>query len=29
MISTVKMIPHTDPKEADWQSFWGSYTFGF
>lgn len=29
MISTVKMIPHTDTKEADWQSFWGSYTFGF
>ncbi|WP_158561241.1 DUF4198 domain-containing protein [Emticicia sp. C21] len=29
MISTVYMIPHTNPEEADWQSYWGSYTFGF
>ena len=29
MISTVKMIPNTDNKKADYQSFWGSYTFGF
>ncbi len=29
MISTVKMIPHSNPKEADWHSFWGSYTWGY
>ena len=29
MISTVHMIPNADPKQADWQSYWGSYTFGF
>ncbi len=29
MVSTVRMIPHTNPTEADWQSYWGSYTFGY
>lgn len=29
MVSTVNMVRHTDTKEADWQSYWGSYTFGF
>jgi uncharacterized GH25 family protein len=29
MISTVKMVPHNTRSEADWQSFWGSYTFGY
>ncbi len=29
MISTVQMIPTSDDKAADWQSFWGSYTFGY
>ncbi len=29
MISTVKMIPTTGNQKADYQSFWGSYTFGF
>lgn len=29
MISTVHMIPFTDSEKADWQSYWGSYTFGF
>lgn len=29
MISAVHMIPHTNKSEADWQSFWGSYTFGY
>lgn len=29
MISTVHMVPYTNPAEADWQSYWGSYTFGF
>ncbi|WP_439581911.1 DUF4198 domain-containing protein [Dyadobacter bucti] len=29
MISTVHMTPHTNSTEADWQSYWGSYTFGF
>jgi uncharacterized GH25 family protein len=29
MISTVKMIPHPKPTEADWQSYWGSLVFGF
>lgn len=29
MISTVRMMPVTDSQKADYQSFWGSYTFGF
>ena len=29
MISTVRMIPIIDNPKADYQSFWGSYTFGF
>lgn len=29
MISTVRMIPITDNQKANYQSFWGSYTFGF
>lgn len=29
MISTVHMVPHGQPQEADWQSYWGSYTFGY
>ncbi|TDE17283.1 DUF4198 domain-containing protein [Dyadobacter psychrotolerans] len=29
MISTVHMIPNRNVKKADWQSYWGSYTFGF
>ncbi|CAG5010852.1 hypothetical protein DYBT9275_04829 [Dyadobacter sp. CECT 9275] len=29
MISTVHMIASGKNKEADWQSYWGSYTFGF
>ncbi len=29
MISSVKMVPHANRKEADWQSYWGSYTFGY
>ena len=29
MISTVRMIPIIDSPKADYQSFWGSYTFGF
>lgn len=29
MISTVQMVPNSDTKQADWQSYWGSYTFGF
>lgn len=29
MISTVQMVANSDTKQADWQSFWGSYTFGF
>lgn len=29
MISTVHMIPTPESKQADWQSFWGSYTFGY
>lgn len=29
MISSVHMVPHTNPEEADWQSYWGSYTFGY
>ncbi len=29
MVSTVKMIENANKQEADWQSYWGSYTFGF
>jgi len=29
MVSTVRMVPHDNPAEADWQSYWGSYTFGY
>ncbi|MCW3467225.1 DUF4198 domain-containing protein [Chitinophaga nivalis] len=29
MISSVHMIPYTDAAVADWNSFWGSYTFGY
>lgn len=29
MISAVQMIPHKVAKEADWQSYWASFTFGF
>lgn len=29
MISSVKMIPFQGTGDADWQSFWGSYTFGY
>ncbi|GGM90417.1 hypothetical protein GCM10010967_24290 [Dyadobacter beijingensis] len=29
MISTVHMTPTNNSAEADWQSYWGSYTFGF
>ncbi|WP_160714121.1 DUF4198 domain-containing protein [Chitinophaga solisilvae] len=29
MISSVHMIPDASGEKADWQSFWGSYTFGF
>jgi uncharacterized GH25 family protein len=29
MVSCVNMVPHIKPNEADWQSYWGSYTFGF
>ena len=29
MVSTVHMVPYSKPEEADWQSYWGSYTFGF
>lgn len=29
MISSVHMIAHNNPTEADWQSYWGSYTFGY
>lgn len=29
MISTVHMIATNDHKTADWQSYWGSYTFGY
>jgi len=28
MVSLVKMVPHTDKAAADWQSYWGSLTFG-
>lgn len=28
MVSAVQMVPHTNPDEADWQSYWGSLTFG-
>lgn len=29
MVSSVKMIPFENSSEADWQSFWASYTFGW
>jgi len=29
MVGTVQMVANSDTKQADWQSFWGSYTFGF
>lgn len=29
MVSSVNMVQHIKPIEADWQSYWGSYTFGF
>ena len=29
MISTVKMIAHNKSSEADWQSYWASFVFGF
>ncbi|TAH20528.1 MAG: DUF4198 domain-containing protein [Cytophagales bacterium] len=29
MVSAVQMIPHKIAKEADWQSYWASFTFGF
>ena len=29
MISTVHMIPNENRSESDWQSYWGSYTFGY
>lgn len=28
MISLVQMTPHTETEQADWQSYWGSLTFG-
>lgn len=28
MISLVKMVPHTKPQEADYQSYWATLTFG-
>lgn len=28
MVSLVQMVPATNNKEADWQSYWGSLTFG-
>ena len=28
MVSLVQMVATTDTKEADWQSYWGSLTFG-
>ena len=28
MISLVQMVPNADPKQADWHSYWGSFTFG-
>jgi uncharacterized GH25 family protein len=27
MVSVVHMLPHSEPKEADWQSIWGNLTF--
>lgn len=29
MISSVHMIPNVNQAESDWQSYWGSYTFGY
>ena len=28
MISLVQMVPYADTKQVDWQSYWGSLTFG-
>ena len=28
MVSLVCMVPHTTDQQADWQSYWGSLTFG-
>ncbi|SOD97719.1 DUF4198 domain-containing protein [Spirosoma fluviale] len=28
MVSLVQMVPYADTKQADWQSYWGSLTFG-
>ncbi|WP_018619669.1 DUF4198 domain-containing protein [Spirosoma luteum] len=28
MVSAVRMVPHNNPVEADWHSYWGSLTFG-
>ncbi len=28
MVSAVRMVPHDNPAEADWHSYWGSLTFG-
>lgn len=28
MVSVVNMVPYENPTEADWQSYWGSLTFG-
>ncbi len=28
MVSVVQMVPYADAKQADWQSYWGSLTFG-
>ncbi|RYE05622.1 MAG: DUF4198 domain-containing protein [Sphingobacteriales bacterium] len=29
MISAVHMVPYENATEADWQSYWASYTFGY
>lgn len=28
MVSLVRMVPNDNPAEADWRSYWGSFTFG-
>ena len=28
MVSLVQMVPNEDRQQADWQSYWGSFTFG-
>lgn len=28
MVSAVRMVPHNNPAEADWHSYWSSLTFG-